>query len=120
MFMPAPTPPARRAAQLCPLARSAHGRAARGGRGGAANPPHPAPRRRGRPPSTAAHTHNPPPALRQTSPRPPAIYPQTLAKLHHRNIVQFYGACLEVGSMFFVTELMKVRECVCVGGGRWA
>lgn len=36
---------------------------------------------------------------------------QTLAKLHHRNIVQFYGACLEMGSMFFVTELMKV----CVG-----
>lgn len=35
---------------------------------------------------------------------------QTLAKLHHRNIVQFYGACLEMGSMFFVTELMKVRE----------
>lgn len=34
---------------------------------------------------------------------------QTLAKLHHRNIVQFYGACLEMGSMFFVTELMKVR-----------
>jgi serine/threonine protein kinase len=34
---------------------------------------------------------------------------QTLAKLHHRNIVQFYGACLETGSMFFVTELMKVR-----------
>jgi serine/threonine protein kinase len=33
---------------------------------------------------------------------------QTLAKLHHRNIVQFYGACLETGSMFFVTELMKV------------
>jgi serine/threonine protein kinase len=33
---------------------------------------------------------------------------QTLAKLHHRNIVQFYGACLEMGSMFFVTELMKV------------
>eukprot|EP00879_Flechtneria_rotunda_P033351 GHRR01036928.1.p1 GENE.GHRR01036928.1~~GHRR01036928.1.p1 ORF type:complete len:175 (+),score=52.84 GHRR01036928.1:478-1002(+) len=32
---------------------------------------------------------------------------QTLAKLHHRNIVQFYGACLETGSMFFVTELMK-------------
>jgi serine/threonine protein kinase len=37
---------------------------------------------------------------------------QTLAKLHHRNIVQFYGACLEMGSMFFVTELMKVRVCV--------
>lgn len=35
---------------------------------------------------------------------------QTLAKLHHRNIVQFYGACLEMGSMFFVTELMKVGE----------
>jgi serine/threonine protein kinase len=34
---------------------------------------------------------------------------QTLAKLHHRNIVQFYGACLETGSMFFVTELMKVQ-----------
>lgn len=32
---------------------------------------------------------------------------QTLAKLHHRNIVQFYGACLDMGSMFFVTELMK-------------
>jgi serine/threonine protein kinase len=35
---------------------------------------------------------------------------QTLAKLHHRNIVQFYGACLETGSMFFVTELMKVSR----------
>jgi serine/threonine protein kinase len=35
---------------------------------------------------------------------------QTLAKLHHRNIVQFYGACLETGSMFFVTELMKVSN----------
>lgn len=35
---------------------------------------------------------------------------QTLAKLHHRNIVQFYGACLETGSMFFVTELMKVSS----------
>lgn len=33
---------------------------------------------------------------------------QTLAQLHHRNIVQFYGACLEPGSLFFVTELMKV------------
>lgn len=41
-----------------------------------------------------------------TSPPSPA---QTLAKLHHRNIVQFYGACLETGSMFFVTELMKAR-----------
>jgi serine/threonine protein kinase len=31
-----------------------------------------------------------------------------LSKLHHRNIVQFYGACLETGAaMFFVTELMK-------------
>ena len=30
-----------------------------------------------------------------------------LRKLHHRNIVQFYGACLEPGAMFFVTELMK-------------
>jgi hypothetical protein len=33
---------------------------------------------------------------------------KTLAQLHHRNIVQFYGACLEPGSLFFVTELMKV------------
>jgi hypothetical protein len=42
---------------------------------------------------------------------------QTLAKLHHRNIVQFYGACLEMGSMFFVTELMKVcRQGRCCGG----
>eukprot|EP00775_Hariotina_reticulata_P009273 gene9273-9438_t len=32
---------------------------------------------------------------------------QTLASLHHRNIVQFYGACLEPGNLFFVTELMK-------------
>jgi serine/threonine protein kinase len=33
---------------------------------------------------------------------------RTLAKLHHRNIVQFYGASLDPGSsMFFVTELMK-------------
>jgi len=39
----------------------------------------------------------------------------TLAGLHHRNIVQFYGACLEPGSYFFVTELMKV----CVYGGGW-
>jgi serine/threonine protein kinase len=37
----------------------------------------------------------------------------TLAQLHHRNIVQFYGACLETGSMFFVTELMKVGCCAC-------
>ena len=35
-----------------------------------------------------------------------------LRKLHHRNIVQFYGACLEPGSMFFVTELMKVGSKV--------
>ena len=35
-----------------------------------------------------------------------------LRKLHHRNIVQFYGACLEPGSMFFVTELMKVGSAV--------
>lgn len=32
---------------------------------------------------------------------------RTLSMLHHRNIVQFYGACLEPGSMFFVTELMR-------------
>jgi serine/threonine protein kinase len=32
---------------------------------------------------------------------------QTLSSLHHRNIVQFYGACLDAGCMFFVTELMK-------------
>eukprot|EP00803_Ostreobium_quekettii_P007334 evm.model.scf_2083.2 EVM.evm.TU.scf_2083.2 scf_2083:17341-27167(-) len=32
---------------------------------------------------------------------------RTLSQLHHRNIVQFYGACLEPGSMFFVTELMR-------------
>ena len=30
-----------------------------------------------------------------------------LRQLHHKNIVQFYGANLEPGSMFFVTELMK-------------
>ena len=30
-----------------------------------------------------------------------------LSRLHHRNIVQFYGACLQPGSMFIVTELMK-------------
>jgi serine/threonine protein kinase len=30
-----------------------------------------------------------------------------LSRLHHRNIVQFYGACLKPGQMFFVTELMK-------------
>lgn len=34
---------------------------------------------------------------------------RVLRTLHHRNIVQFYGACLEPSSMFFVTELMKVR-----------
>ena len=33
---------------------------------------------------------------------------RVLRTLHHRNIVQFYGACLEPSSMFFVTELMKV------------
>ena len=33
---------------------------------------------------------------------------RTLSKLHHRNIVQFYGACLDPErAMFFVTELMK-------------
>lgn len=32
---------------------------------------------------------------------------KTLSSLHHRNIVQFYGACLEPGSLFFVTELMR-------------
>ena len=33
---------------------------------------------------------------------------RTLAKLHHRNIVQFYGASLDPDrAMFFVTELMK-------------
>ncbi|KAL3155148.1 hypothetical protein ABBQ38_011204 [Trebouxia sp. C0009 RCD-2024] len=32
---------------------------------------------------------------------------RVLRTLHHRNIVQFYGACLEPSSMFFVTELMK-------------
>lgn len=32
---------------------------------------------------------------------------RVLRKLHHKNIVQFYGANLEVGNMFFVTELMK-------------
>ena len=30
-----------------------------------------------------------------------------MRKLHHRNMVQFSGACLEPGAMFFVTELMK-------------
>ena len=29
------------------------------------------------------------------------------ASLHHRNIVQLYGACLQGPSVFFVTELMK-------------
>lgn len=32
---------------------------------------------------------------------------KTLSSLHHRNIVQFYGACLEPDSLFFVTELMR-------------
>lgn len=32
---------------------------------------------------------------------------KTLSKLHHRNIVQFYGVCLDIGSLFFVMELMK-------------
>eukprot|EP01025_Chloroclados_australasicus_P028487 TRINITY_DN2821_c1_g1_i7.p1 TRINITY_DN2821_c1_g1~~TRINITY_DN2821_c1_g1_i7.p1 ORF type:complete len:1255 (+),score=138.74 TRINITY_DN2821_c1_g1_i7:174-3938(+) len=32
---------------------------------------------------------------------------QILTGLRHKNIVQFYGACLEPGSLFFVTELMK-------------
>ncbi|KAK9807719.1 hypothetical protein WJX72_007116 [[Myrmecia] bisecta] len=32
---------------------------------------------------------------------------KVLRQLHHRNIVQFYGACLDPGSMFFATELMK-------------
>ena len=32
---------------------------------------------------------------------------RVLASLHHRNIVQFYGACLQVPNFFFVTELMK-------------
>ena len=33
---------------------------------------------------------------------------RTNSKLHHRNIVQFYGACLDPDrAMFFVTELMK-------------
>ena len=32
---------------------------------------------------------------------------RVLRQLHHKNIVQFYGANLDVGSMFFVTELMK-------------
>ena len=35
---------------------------------------------------------------------------RVLRTLHHRNIVQFYGACLEPSSMFFVTELMKVAS----------
>lgn len=30
-----------------------------------------------------------------------------MRSLHHRNIVQFYGACLEPRTLFFVTELMK-------------
>ena len=30
-----------------------------------------------------------------------------LRKLHHRNLLQFYGASLEPGSMFFVMELME-------------
>lgn len=36
---------------------------------------------------------------------PPAL--QVLSKLHHRNIVQFYGACLQPKNMFLATELMK-------------
>ncbi|KAL4424682.1 hypothetical protein ABPG77_004489 [Micractinium sp. CCAP 211/92] len=32
---------------------------------------------------------------------------QVLASLRHRNLVQFYGACLEPGSLMIVTELMK-------------
>lgn len=42
-----------------------------------------------------------------------------LRKLHHRNIVQFYGACLEPGSMFFVTELMKVSSAVEAADVMW-
>ncbi|KAK9786899.1 hypothetical protein WJX73_000622 [Symbiochloris irregularis] len=32
---------------------------------------------------------------------------RVMRSLHHRNIVQFYGACLEPRTLFFVTELMK-------------
>ena len=47
---------------------------------------------------------NPPP----TSTKSQHVFQvRVLRQLHHRNIVQFYGACLEPGSMFFVTELMK-------------
>lgn len=33
----------------------------------------------------------------------------TLCALRHRHIVQYYGACAEPGTLFFVTELMKGR-----------
>lgn len=37
---------------------------------------------------------------------------QVLRSLHHRNIVQYYGACMEPGCLFFVTELMKGKQWV--------
>ena len=32
---------------------------------------------------------------------------QVLSSLRHRNIVQFYGACMNRPNIFFVTEMMK-------------
>lgn len=32
---------------------------------------------------------------------------RVLSSLRHRNIVQFYGACLRSSGTFFVTEMMK-------------
>ena len=32
---------------------------------------------------------------------------QVLSSLRHRNIVQFYGACMSRPNIFFVTEIMK-------------
>ena len=31
-----------------------------------------------------------------------------ISKLHHRNILQFYGACLIPNNVFMITELMEI------------
>ena len=33
---------------------------------------------------------------------------ELISKLHHRNVLQFYGACLNANNIFMVTELMDV------------
>ena len=43
----------------------------------------------------------------------------TLHMLRHRNIVQFYGACLEPDCFFIVTELMQGASSFCQSL-RWA